>query len=236
MIAPFNIHAASVRFAALVHIKFISLLSARVCAVVAMIMILMTAFSESHGQRTGAENVVPQYNAHDISSAENSSLAIGFGLASFIYLFNPVALFQNDKIGGGLTKEFSVGFGYFGEHRISGEYSYIFRSGESSMLRFGYKYDILLKDKLRPSNMLQGTSAVTLGASYFYDFLHHGVSGEMCYGYSIRNDKFLAYPHLKLRYTEVFKGSNIIDFSFGLMIGIANPFVDLNIRKSTHQK
>ena len=199
----------------------------RMLAVISMLLCRTAA-----GQITAVEPVHNNLIPNEFLSAENSSLAIGFGLATFIYLLNPVVLFQNDKIGGGLTKEFSVGFGYFGEHRLSGEYSYIFRQSESSMLRFGYKYDILLKDKLKPSNLLQGTSVVSLGTSYYYDFRHHGISGDVCYGYSIRNDKFLVYPHLKLRYTEVLEGSDIIDFSFGVMIGIANPFIDLHIRRN----
>ncbi|MBX7042398.1 MAG: hypothetical protein K1X85_05800 [Ignavibacteria bacterium] len=176
------------------------------------------------------------FKAHDRSESSNSSLAIGVGLASFLYLLNPIVLFQNDKIAGGLTKELSVGFGYFGEHRLAGEYSYVFRSDASSNLRFGYKYDILLKDRIRPSNFLQGTSCITLGASYFYDFNNHGVSPEIGYGYSIRNDKLLIYPNVKARYTYIPEGSDMFDFSFGLMIGIANPFTDLNIRNSNPTK
>jgi hypothetical protein len=169
--------------------------------------------------------------AKDKSDAGNSTLPIGIGVAAFLYMFNPIALFQNDKIGGGLTKEISLGFGKFGEHRLAAEYSYIFREGSSSHLRIGYKYDILLKDKLTPSNLLQGTSVVSLGASYFYDFEYHGVSPEISYGYSIRNDKLLIYPNLKLRYTYIPEGANMIDFSMGFMIGFANPFIDLKIRK-----
>jgi len=171
-------------------------------------------------------------NRCERSESANSSLAIGIGLASFLYLLNPIVTFQNDRIGGGLTKEFSVGFGYFGEHRIAGEYSYIFRSGASSNFRVGYKYDILLKGGIRPSNLLQGTSSITLGASYFYDLTSNGISPEIGYGYSIRNDKLLIYPNLKVRYTYIPNGSDMYDFSFGLMVGIANPFIDLNTRSS----
>jgi hypothetical protein len=171
------------------------------------------------------------YPGKEKTETGNSTLPIGIGVASFLYLLNPIVLFQNDRIGGGLTKEISLGFGYFGEHRLAAEYSYIFREGSSSHLRIGYKYDILLKDKLTPSNLLQGTSVVSLGASYFYDFEYHGVSPEISYGYSIRNDKLLIYPNLKLRYTYIPEGANMIDFSLGFMIGFANPFIDLKIRK-----
>lgn len=182
-----------------------------------------------------AQNSIEAGNSFPKEVAErnensNSSLAIGVGLASFLYLLNPIVLFQNDKIGGGLTKEVSVGFGKFGEHRFSGEYSYIFRENASSNLRFGYKYDILLKSGLKPSNMLQGTSSISLGAAYFYDFNNHGVSPELSYGYSIRNDKLLIYPHVKIRYTFIPEGSDMADLSFGFIIGFANPFIDTHIR------
>lgn len=188
--------------------------------------------ADSQSQTLPVNEHLQLSNRGDRSESANSSLAIGIGLASFLYLLNPIVTFQNDKIGGGLTKEFSVGFGYFGEHRIAGEYSYIFRSGASSNFRVGYKYDILLKGGIRPSNLLQGTSSITLGVSYFYDLTNHGISPEIGYGYSIRNDKLLIYPNLKIRYTHIPKGSDMYDFSFGLMVGIANPFIDLNIRSS----
>jgi hypothetical protein len=129
-------------------------------------------------------------------------------------------------------KEISLGFGYFGEYRIGVGYSIIFRESKRNHLRLSLKYDILLKD-IEPSNMLQGTSVLSIGGGYFTDFDGYGFFPELSYGYSIRNDKFLFYPHLKLRYTimtEKYK-SNIADFSFGILIGFANPFIDLKIRK-----
>lgn len=168
----------------------------------------------------------------DKTEASSSTLPIAIGALAFFYLLNPILLFENDKIGGGITKELSLGFGYFGEHRTSFEYSYLFRADLKSHMRLAYKYDILLERGLRPSNLLQATPVLSLGAGYFTDFSNHGYFPEVSYGYSIRNDKLLFYPNLKLRYTYVAKGSNIIDFSFGIIIGIANPFIDLKIRRS----
>lgn len=160
-----------------------------------------------------------------------STLPIAIGVWTFLYLLNPIVLFENDKIGLGITKEASIGFGYFGEHRASVEYSYIFRSDLRSNLRLGYKYDILLKKGIKPSNLLQGTPVIAPGIGYFTNFSRNGYFGETSFGYSVRNDKFLFYPSVKLRYTYVAKGSNIVDFSFGIIIGIANPFIDLKIRR-----
>lgn len=166
----------------------------------------------------------------DKNEKTSSTLPIAIGVWSFLYLLNPIIPFENDKIGLGITKEVSVGFGNFGEHRASFEYSYIFRKDLNSIIRLGYKYDILLKEGIKPSNIIQGTSVLSLGGGYFNNFSRPGYFAESSFGYSLRNDKFLFYPSLKLRYTYVAEGSNIVDFSFGIVIGIANPFIDLKIR------
>lgn len=166
----------------------------------------------------------------DRSETTSSTLPLAVGIAAFLYLFNPIIPFENDKIALGFTKEVSVGFGGFGEHRASVEYSYIFRKDLNSNIRIGYKYDILLKSGLQPSNLMQGTPTLSIGGGYFNNFSRPGFFAETSYGYSIRNDKLLFYPSAKLRYTNVVNGANIVDFSFGFVIGIANPFIDLNIR------
>lgn len=171
-----------------------------------------------------------QLSKHKIGDATSSTLPIALGAAAFFYLLNPIVLFENDKISGGISKEISLGFGYFGEHRLSFEYSYLFRASLKNHVRFGYKYDILLKAGLKPSNFLQGTPVFSVGAGYFNDFTNHGYFPELSFGYSIRNDKFLFYPNIKVRYTYVERGSNIYDISAGIIIGFANPFIDLKIR------
>jgi hypothetical protein len=162
----------------------------------------------------------------------NPTLPASIGVAGFFYLFNPIILLEDDKIALGITKEISLGFGDFGENRFSLEYSYIFRESGSSQFRLGYKRDLILSDIL-PSHQLQATTALAIGASSFYDFEGWGVSPEVAFGFSLRNDKLLIFPHVKGRYTYTFdkQKSNIIDFSFGLMIGFANPFSELKIRR-----
>jgi hypothetical protein len=162
----------------------------------------------------------------------NPTLPLAIGLVSIFYFINPIILLEDNRVSAGLTKEVSLGFGYFGEYRIGISYSIIFREYQMNHLRFSIKYDILLKD-IEPSNLLQGATVLSIGGGYFTDFDGYGFFPELSYGYSIRNDKFLFYPHLKLRYTimsEKYK-SNITDFSFGILIGFANPFIDLKIRK-----
>lgn len=166
-----------------------------------------------------------------VSETADSFLPYSIAFASIIYLLNPIILFENDRIHLGFNKEFSVGFGDFGEHRISADYAYIFREENAQHFRLGYKYDYLLKD-IEPSNTLQTSSALTFGLSYFTDFSLSGVSPEIGIGYSIRNNKLLIYPNAKFRYTlmQDLKG-NLFDFSFGVMFGIANPFNASKIRK-----
>lgn len=166
---------------------------------------------------------------------ENSSSISTFsiGLAAILYLLNPIFIFENNKIGGGFTKEISVGFGFFGEHRVAFDYSYIFRGNSNSFFRLSYKYDILLKSTIKPSNLIQGTPVLSLGGGYFTDFHGNGFFPEVSYGYSLRNHRLLIYPNIKLRYTVMTTKDkkNILDFSFGITLGIANPFVDLKIRR-----
>lgn len=166
------------------------------------------------------------------ASGTSSVLPLSIGLVSFIYLINPIILFENDKIAAGLTKEFSIGFGNFGEHRFSLEYSLIFRENNKHIIRAGYKYDILLKEGMEPSNLLQVTPVLSLGGGFYTNFDNNGFYPEVSYGYSFRNPKLLIYPHVKMRYTITGKeNSNVFDFSFGIMVGLANPFIDLKIRK-----
>jgi hypothetical protein len=116
---------------------------------------------------------------------------------------------------------------------MAAEYSLILGGNIKHYLRFSYKYDLLLKDNIKPSHMLQGTGVLSLGAGYFTDFNGKGIFPELTYGYSIRNHKLLFYPHIKLRYTYVFGKDKInkADISFGIIFGIANPFIDVNIRR-----
>lgn len=197
-----------------------------------VIVSLLLMFSDARTQSLDEPFTVKNFYISDNADNVSSTMPIAIGVWTFLYLFNPNVLFENDKIALGFTKEVSVGFGKFGEHRFAAEYSYIFRKDLTSFIRFGYKYDILLKHGIEPSNLLQGTPTISLGGGYFNNFSRPGWYGESSFGYSIRNDKFLFYPNLKLRYTYVAKGSNILDFSFGIVLGIANPFIDLDIRNN----
>lgn len=162
-----------------------------------------------------------------------SVLPISISALTAIYLLNPMVEYTSKKIYAGFTKEFSVGWGKIGEHRTSFEYSMVFGGNLKHYLRFSYKYDFLLKTGIQPSHMLQGTSVLSAGAGYFTDFNGKGIFPELTYGYSIRNHKLLFYPHVKIRHTFMYdkEKADVTDFSFGIILGIANPFIDVDIKR-----
>jgi hypothetical protein len=166
-------------------------------------------------------------------NSSTSFLPVSIAAAAVFYVINPILLYENKKLYAGFTKEFSVGFGKLGEHRFSAEYSFILGGNVKHHLRLSYKYDLLLKENIKPSHIFQGTGVVSFGAGYFTDFHGPGIFPEISYGYSIRNHKLLFYPHVKLRYTFMFDKNNSdkTDFSFGIIFGIANPFMDVKIRR-----
>lgn len=176
---------------------------------------------------------LPSDSIKQIKGSSNPALPLAIGIASFLYIFNPIFIYEDEKLSAGLTKEFSIGFGYFGEHRLAVEYSYIFRKEHKHLIRFSYKYDYLLNRELMKSNMLQTSGVFSFGFGYFTNFDNEGIFPEISYGYSIRNHKLLIFPHIKARYIYIFQNekSNIIDFSTGITVGFANPFIDMKIRR-----
>ncbi|HAX47585.1 MAG TPA: hypothetical protein PK605_12475 [Ignavibacteria bacterium] len=168
-----------------------------------------------------------------LAGKTSSVLPISIGVLTAIYLLNPLVEYTDRKVYAGLTKEVSVGFGKLGQHRTAAEYSMVFGGNIRHYLRLSYKYDILLAAGIQPSHMLQGTSVISVGAGYFTDFKGRGIFPEITYGYSIRNHKLLFYPHVKIRYTYMLTKDkpSITDLSFGVILGIANPFIDVNIRR-----
>jgi len=111
----------------------------------------------------------------------NQTLPLAIGILSIFYFVNPIILYEDEKVSAGLTKELSLGFGNFGEYRIGFEYSLIFRGYQKNHVRLSVKYDNLLNN-IEPSNMLQGTPVLSIGAGYFTDFDNHGFFPEISYG------------------------------------------------------
>jgi hypothetical protein len=195
--------------------------------------IIISIWSNTYSQQPYEQVKRINYLEHFKQSSSSSFLPVSIAAAAVFYLINPILLYESKKLFGGITKEFSIGFGNFGEHRVATEYSLILGGNIKHYIRFSYKYDLLLKDNIQPSHMLQGTGVLSLGAGYFTDFNGNGIFPEVTYGYSIRNHKLLFYPHVKVRYNYLFGKDKIdkADISFGIILGIANPFIDLNIRR-----
>jgi hypothetical protein len=202
------------------------------CKLTCVYLFFFCNFTYSQSRQTNTNFNDFYLNVNSLKSEPASSiLPFSIALVSAIYLLNPIIQYEDRKISAGITKEFSVGFGNFGEHRAAIEYTYIFKSSVRNSIKLSYKYDILLRD-IQPSNMLQTSSVVSVGAGYFTNFESKGLFPEVSYGYSIRNHKLLIYPHIKFRQIFIFnkEKSNITDLSFGIMIGIANPFINVKIR------
>lgn len=197
-----------------------------------LLCIIFLLCSHSYAQFKN-QNHLEYLNYYHKESVTSSFLPISIIASSIFYLINPEIMLENRKLYAGITKEFSIGFGKLGEHRIAAEYSLVLGGNIRNHLRFSYKYDILLKKGIQPSHMIQGTGVVSIGAGYFTDFGSKGIFPEITYGYSLRNHKLLIYPHIKIRHTFIFEKDkhDNTDFSFGIIFGIANPFIDVNITR-----
>ena len=194
-------------------------------SIILFLLIWFNIYSQTNPLSNQSVSLMTKENS---AASINSFTTVSIGVGAVLYLINPIVLYDNKKIYAGITKEFSLGFGKFGEHRIAFEYSFIFSGNISHHIRFSYKYDLLFKE-----NIEQGTSVLSLGGGFFSNFNKQGLFPELTYGYSLRNHKILIYPHIKIRHTFMFKkqDSDITDISFGIIFGFANPFIDVNIKK-----
>lgn len=206
-----------------------------IIAAVLIIACSANTFTQFKLKDESSELKLYSLKSHPLNKTKSSGtfLPVSIGVLAIVYLINPIAEYTDRKLYLGITKEVSIGWGKLGEHRTAFEYSMIFGGNIRHYIRFSYKYDILLKTGIEPSHMLQGTSVLSVGAGYFTDFKGDGIFPELTYGYSIRNHKLLFYPHIKVRHTFMLKKekADITDISFGVILGIANPFIDVDIRR-----
>jgi hypothetical protein len=87
-------------------------------------------------------------------------------LLGIVLFINPMVVFEDKKVFFGLTKEISVGVYQYG--RIAFEYSYIFRSYNTSHLRVSYIYDAVFEtDYFVPAD-------INAGVGYFTDTKNKG--------------------------------------------------------------
>ncbi|RPI18036.1 MAG: hypothetical protein EHM58_06855 [Ignavibacteriae bacterium] len=138
-------------------------------------------------------------------------------------IINPVVMYENKKFYFGLTREVSLGFGKHGEFRISGEYTYIFRTNLKHHLRASVKYDMM--SSLSRSEWLPSRDVFTIGAGYFLDEEGPGIFPEITAGYRLGEPDYILYPYIKLRHTFMTKKDkpDNTDFSLGMILGF-KPF------------
>lgn len=126
-------------------------------------------------------------------------------------IVNPMLVIEDKKAFFGLTKEISAGIFPYG--RLAFEYSYIFRSYNTSHLRFSYNYDFILA-----AGDFVGFIA-TPGAGYFTDTKNNGWFLQGSVGALLGPGEPLMFnPYLKYRHTFIKEKtkSNINDISIGV--------------------
>ncbi len=133
---------------------------------------------------------------------------LSFYIAAII---NPMLVIEDKKVFFGLTKEVSIGKFPYG--RLAFEYSYIFRSYNTSHLRLSYNYDIILD-----IGQFVGFVA-TPGVGYFTDTKNNGWFIHGSFGAILPTGNYFAFnPYLRYRHTFIkdISKSNINDVSLGV--------------------
>lgn len=127
-----------------------------------------------------------------------------------VSLISPMVVFEDKKTFFALTKE--VSFGKFPLGRFSFEYSYIFRSFNTSHLRLSYNYDIIMEAASFVAIV------ATPGAGYFTDTKNKGwflqASGGLFLAIA---EPWVIHPYLRYRHTFIKDKAktDINDISFG---------------------
>jgi len=129
----------------------------------------------------------------------------------FAAIVNPMLVVEDKKVFFGLTKEISAGVFPYG--RLAFEYSYIFRSYNTSHLRFSYNYDFILE-----AGDFVGIIA-TPGIGYFTDTKNDGWFIQGSFGALLGPGEPLMFnPYIKYRHTFTTEKtkSDINDISIGV--------------------
>ncbi len=141
---------------------------------------------------------------------KKADMPIPVYLAAVIFFINPILVFEDKKIFGGLTKEIS--FSIFPYGRVSFEYSFLFRQFNKHHLHISYNYDFMLE---------QGREFfafhVSPGTGFFTDTKNKGIFGQLSFGCFIPAPFFLIDLYVKYRYTNTLdkNKSDIHDISLG---------------------
>jgi hypothetical protein len=151
----------------------------------------------------GLKTSYPNYKKSDLPT-----YLFVLGIAAII---SPMAVFEDKKVFFALTKEIS--FGKFPYGRVSIEYSYVFRSYNTSHLRFSYNYDFVLF----AADFLGAIASP--GAGYFTDAKNSGWFLQGSAGVLFaKSDQLAIHPYIKYRHTFIKDKlkSDIDDVSLGM--------------------
>jgi hypothetical protein len=151
----------------------------------------------------GLKTSYPNYKKSDLPT-----YLFVLGIAAII---SPMAVFEDKKVFFALTKEIS--FGKFPYGRVSIEYSYVFRSYNTSHLRFSYNYDFVLF----AADFLGAIASP--GAGYFTDTKNSGWFLQGSAGVLFaKSDQLAIHPYIKYRHTFIKDKlkSDINDVSLGM--------------------
>lgn len=182
-----------------------------------IILILSTAISflnclPSYSQINSLKLKEPVYRNSILktpsASYKKTDIPASWYLAAII---NPMLVIEDKKVYFGLTKEVSAGIFPYG--RVAFEYSYIFRSYNTSHFRFSYNYDFILE-----AGDFVGIIA-TPGIGYFTDTRNNGWFLQGSFGALLGPGKPLMFnPYIKYRHTFIKEKtkSNINDISLGV--------------------
>lgn len=153
-------------------------------------------------------------NNSEFTALKPFKLSSKAGPPTYFYIaaiINPMLVIEDKKVFFGLTKE--VSFGKFPYGRIAFEYSYIFRSYNTSHIRVSYNFDFVFDG---------GDFVVfiaTPGAGYFTDTKNHGWFLHASVGAILAtSDHFGISPYLRYRHTFIKDKlkSDINDISLGV--------------------
>jgi cation transport ATPase len=127
----------------------------------------------------------------------------------FLWLVNPIIVYEDKHVDIGLTKEVSVYIYSF--VRMAGEYSRIFRAHNKNHLRASLNLDM-------PVAVGDFAAFVySLGGGYFTDTKHSGYFPQASFSLLLFSNHVGTNVYVKTRYTFITQKekSNIFDFSIG---------------------
>lgn len=166
---------------------------------------------QEHSFKLKESNINSLNKLNSASLYKKSGLPVSLYILGIIALISPMVVYEDSKTFFALTKEVSFGKLPFG--RVSFEYSYVFRSYNTSHLRFSYNYDILLA-----AGDFIGVIA-SPGVGYFTDtknkgwFLHASAGLLLPFGEYFTYSPYLRYRHT---FTSDKMKSDIDDLSLGV--------------------